>query len=88
VTYPIPANDDSLRSVGLIAGVLGRAGEAGQRRRVESAKRGVLGYRPVAVTSGELNDQTLTGDGSEDSEIPAEDAGLSSDSVGKKERGL
>lgn len=37
VTYPIPANDDSLRSVGVIAGALGRAGEAGQKRRLESA---------------------------------------------------
>lgn len=47
VTYPIPANDDSLRSVQLIAGVLGRAGEAGQRRRLEEAKRGKLTYEPV-----------------------------------------
>ncbi|BCS27451.1 mitochondrial 37S ribosomal protein uS2m [Aspergillus puulaauensis] len=39
VTYPIPANDDSLRSVGVIAGVLGRAGQAGQKRRMEKAKR-------------------------------------------------
>ncbi|KAL4811529.1 ribosomal protein S2, flavodoxin-like domain-containing protein [Aspergillus unguis] len=37
VTYAIPANDDSLRSVGLICGVLGRAGEAGQKRRLEKA---------------------------------------------------
>jgi small subunit ribosomal protein S2 len=88
VTYPIPANDDSLRSVGLIAGVLGRAGEAGQRRRVESAKRGVLGYRPVSLTAEELNDQTVTSDGSEDLETPAEGAGFSFNSVGKQERGL
>lgn len=33
VTYPIPANDDSLRSVQLIAGVLGRAGQEGQLSR-------------------------------------------------------
>ncbi|TGZ84957.1 ribosomal protein S2 [Ascodesmis nigricans] len=33
VTYPIPANDDSLRCISLIAGVLGRAGQAGLRRR-------------------------------------------------------
>lgn len=38
VTYPIPANDDSLRSVGVIAGVLGRAGQAGQKRRMEKAR--------------------------------------------------
>ncbi|KAI5806331.1 ribosomal protein S2, flavodoxin-like domain-containing protein [Geopyxis carbonaria] len=34
VTYPIPANDDSLRSVQLIAGILGRAGESGRSRRL------------------------------------------------------
>ncbi|KAL4972167.1 ribosomal protein S2, flavodoxin-like domain-containing protein [Aspergillus desertorum] len=39
VTYPIPANDDSLRSVAVIAGVLGRAGQTGQKRRLEQAKR-------------------------------------------------
>ncbi|KKK11921.1 hypothetical protein P175DRAFT_0447058 [Aspergillus ochraceoroseus IBT 24754] len=49
VTYPIPANDDSLRSVGVIAGVLGRAGEAGQKRRLESAQKGELTYKPVHI---------------------------------------
>ncbi|KAF7597504.1 37S ribosomal protein, mitochondrial [Aspergillus hancockii] len=44
VTYPIPANDDSLRAIGVIAGVLGRAGEAGQARRIADAKKGVLTY--------------------------------------------
>ena len=39
VTYPIPANDDSLRCVQVIAGVLGRAGEEGQRRRLEKARK-------------------------------------------------
>lgn len=33
VTYPIPANDDSLRVVQMIAGVLGNAGKEGMRRR-------------------------------------------------------
>jgi small subunit ribosomal protein S2 len=45
VTYPIPANDDSLRSVAVIAGVLGRAGEAGQKRRLEEAKKGKITHR-------------------------------------------
>ncbi|PWY76448.1 40S ribosomal protein S2 [Aspergillus sclerotioniger CBS 115572] len=47
VTYPIPANDDSLRAVTLIAGVLGRAGQAGQERRLKQAQRGRLTYRPM-----------------------------------------
>lgn len=44
VTYPIPANDDSLRSVALIAGVLARAGQAGQEARLREASRGVATY--------------------------------------------
>jgi len=40
VTYTIPANDDSLRSVALIGGVLGRAGQRGQERRKHDAKMG------------------------------------------------
>jgi len=46
VTYPIPANDDSLRCVQVIAGVLGRAGEAGQKKRLEQAKNGVRTWEP------------------------------------------
>ncbi|KAK6359588.1 37S ribosomal protein, mitochondrial [Orbilia brochopaga] len=38
VTYPIPANDDSLRCVQLIAGILGRAGEEGRLARYEAEK--------------------------------------------------
>ena len=48
VTYPIPANDDSLRCVQLIAGVLGKAGEEGQTRRRDRAKRGEVTYQPEA----------------------------------------
>ena len=40
VTYPVPANDDSLRCVQVIAGVLGRAGEEGQAERMRNARRG------------------------------------------------
>lgn len=46
VTYPIPANDDSLRCVQVIAGALGRAGEQGQAIRLEQAKRGYIPYEP------------------------------------------
>ena len=49
VTYPIPANDDSLRCVQVIAGVLGRAGEEGQRSRLEKAIQGELTYKPDVV---------------------------------------
>lgn len=49
VTYPIPANDDSLRSVGVIAGVLGRAGQAGQKQRLQAAEQGTLTYDPVTM---------------------------------------
>ena len=44
VTYPIPANDDSLRCVQVIVGTLGRAGEEGQKIRLEKAKRGIVEY--------------------------------------------
>ncbi|TVY18393.1 Mitochondrial 37S ribosomal protein MRP4 [Lachnellula arida] len=46
VTYPIPANDDSLRCIQVIAGVLGRAGQEGQRRRLEAAKTGEVTWLP------------------------------------------
>ncbi|KGY14552.1 ribosomal protein S2 [Paracoccidioides brasiliensis Pb03] len=44
VTYPIPANDDSLRSVAVIAGVLGRAAEEGQAVRLQEAREGNVTY--------------------------------------------
>ena len=45
VTYPIPANDDSMRSVQLIAGVLGRAGQEGRAERFRMAARGEVLYK-------------------------------------------
>ncbi|KAI4844765.1 hypothetical protein E4T45_08002, partial [Aureobasidium sp. EXF-8846] len=44
VTYPIPANDDSLRCINLIGGVLGRAAEAGMMSRLGQAANGVVSY--------------------------------------------
>lgn len=44
VTYPIPANDDSLRCVQLIAGVLGKAAQEGQLIRKQQARQGVVTY--------------------------------------------
>ncbi|RKF54578.1 37S ribosomal protein MRP4, mitochondrial [Erysiphe neolycopersici] len=46
VTYCIPGNDDSLRASQLITGVLGRAGEAGQNRRLADAKSGKVSWKP------------------------------------------
>ncbi|RDW73907.1 hypothetical protein BP5796_07349 [Coleophoma crateriformis] len=46
VTYPIPANDDSLRCTQLIAAVLGKAGEQGQTKRLEAAKTGTITWFP------------------------------------------
>jgi len=48
VTYPIPANDDSLRCVQVIAGVLGRAGQEGQRKRLEQSQNGDLPYQRIS----------------------------------------
>ncbi len=52
VTYPIPANDDSLRCVQVIAGALGRAGQEGQRNRGEKAMEGNVTYTPTEFKSG------------------------------------
>jgi small subunit ribosomal protein S2 len=46
VTYPIPANDDSLRSVQVICGALGRAGEEGQAMRRAKARRNIVVSMP------------------------------------------
>lgn len=59
VTYPIPANDDSLRATCLIAGILGRAGQAGQERRLAAARQGQTTYKPI--TAEELRLDPFTG---------------------------
>lgn len=49
VTYPIPANDDSPRSVALISGALARAGQAGQEMRQQEADAGRTTYDTSSV---------------------------------------
>ena len=66
VTYPIPANDDSLRCVQVIAGVLGRAGEEGQRIRREKAMHGNITYTPSTLATGALTKGGRTGRSGED----------------------
>ena len=65
VTYPIPANDDSLRCVQLIAGALGKAGEEGQRRRREKATRGEITYTPSQFTRDETGNAGFGGSGAD-----------------------
>lgn len=74
VTYQIPANDDSLRSVALISGVLSHAAAQGQEMRLKLAEEGTLLYNPKAVTDFLAGMQEIagmnvqqTGGGSKDS---------------------
>ncbi|KEF52572.1 small subunit ribosomal protein S2 [Exophiala aquamarina CBS 119918] len=59
VTYPIPANDDSLRSVALIAGLLAHAAKEGQRQRIEAAEAGKTTYQLDHVKHALDRAQTL-----------------------------
>ena len=61
VTYAIPANDDSLRSVGTIAGILGRAAELGNKRRLRDAKQGIVAWETPADVQRFIDEQR--GDG-------------------------
>ncbi|KAI1344483.1 37S ribosomal protein MRP4 [Xylariaceae sp. FL0016] len=77
VTYAIPANDDSLRCIAVIGSVLGRAGEMGQKRRLEDAKKGVVEWTtPLDVQRfNELSGKFLDTDASmnKSSETSSED---------------
>lgn len=71
VTYPIPANDDSLRCIQVIAGVLGRAGEAGQKQRLELAANGKVTYRPAEnlVLPDALQEKTIAAAADADADL-------------------
>lgn len=55
VTYTIPANDDSLRSIGVIAGALGRAGQSGQAKRRNTSKGGDVPWATTPQVSRHMN---------------------------------
>jgi len=61
VTYPIPANDDSLRCVQVIAGALGKAGEEGQNWRRNEARKGNATYEPSEFEEEEESVATSSG---------------------------
>jgi small subunit ribosomal protein S2 len=70
VTYPIPANDDSLRCVQVIAGALGRAGEEGTTARLAKAKEGVIAYEPTKIPEVQAVDNSDEWDDLYDEEEP------------------
>jgi len=45
--YRVTLTSNSLRCIQVIAGVLGRAGEAGQKQRLAAAAKGKITYRPA-----------------------------------------
>ena len=68
VTYPIPANDDSLRSVTLITMAMGIAGKEGQEVRLAAAAKGQLTYQSVHLVEDFIDtaeDQDVDEGGSE-----------------------
>ncbi|KAL9053186.1 MAG: hypothetical protein Q9162_004917 [Coniocarpon cinnabarinum] len=72
VTYPIPANDDSLRSVALIACTLGRAGHAGQLARRQAAVDGKVSYLPptrLHLRKKDENNSSASGSENEGQEL-------------------
>ena len=90
VTYPIPANDDSLRCVQVIAGVLGRAGEEGKKKRMALAKEGKITYTPVKFKDRSEQDDGLNEEWDDDDEEeqaldPADDKALEEALLGNHE---
>ncbi|KAI0886957.1 uncharacterized protein GGS22DRAFT_178930 [Annulohypoxylon maeteangense] len=73
VTYGIPANDDSLRCLSVIGSVLGRAGETGQKRRKQDAKRGIVSWTTPLDVVKFMRAEEKYGSGMKETEKPAVD---------------
>ena len=61
----------SLRCIQVIAGVLGRAGEAGQKKRLEAAAKGHITYEPAQGLTIDKKEK----DDKEEAEVAARTAG-------------
>ncbi|KAJ6781843.1 hypothetical protein PWT90_07558 [Aphanocladium album] len=59
VSYTIPANDDSLRSAAIIGGVLGRAGQRGQERRLAQAAAGEVTWQTPPALENQIRKDIL-----------------------------
>ncbi|RCI11620.1 hypothetical protein L249_7579 [Ophiocordyceps polyrhachis-furcata BCC 54312] len=55
VTYTIPSNDDSLRAMAVIGGVLGRAGQRGTERRLYEAAKGQITWTTPPELTRHMN---------------------------------
>ncbi|KAI3393722.1 hypothetical protein diail_3767 [Diaporthe ilicicola] len=83
VTYVIPGNDDSLRSVSVIAGVLGRAGERGQERRMAEAKKGICTWRNPSEIERFMEDKKAKKANAAAAESDAENANAGGNSASR-----
>jgi small subunit ribosomal protein S2 len=82
----------SLRCIQVIAGVLGRAGEAGQKQRLEAAAKGVITYRPakglvIPEAEGET-DSVVKAAGGRDRRTPKRADALAADEINDDSKGF